>query len=249
MKIPPKKDIYVAIAFLLTTLALVGAGYWAWRQFITTPPYVDPERYPIRGIDVSSHNGLMNLDAAAKDGIEFIFIKASEGADFKDSNFKINYWKAQHAGMKVGAYHYFRFGTDGVKQAINFLDAIGEHRLDLNLVIDVEDQGNVKGVSMDKIQENLAAMVDYLCLRGHRVIFYTNKAGYEKYLMQNFPGFPLWICSFSENPIDADWSFWQFDHHAKIDGIRGDVDLNTFNGTRKDWQQYLDSVPHTIGTW
>lgn len=242
MRIPPKKDIWIAVGFLVLVVALGFSCYWAWHQFITTPPYVSPERYPVRGIDVSAHNGLMNLDAARRDGIEFIFIKASEGTDFKDENFNINYLKAQHAGMKTGAYHFFRFDKDGVDQAIQFLKAVGSRPLELGLAVDVEDQGNAPGVDPAIVKQRLSDMADYLYLKGHRVIFYTNRDGYEKYLMDTFAGYPLWICSFSENPIDAEWTFWQFDHHGEVDGIRGDVDLNTFNGSREEWTEYLNAL-------
>ena len=66
-------DLRVCVAFLAVVVILVYTSLWAYRQFMSSPPYVDPERYPIRGIDVSAHNGMMNLDAAAADGIEFIF--------------------------------------------------------------------------------------------------------------------------------------------------------------------------------
>ena len=127
----PVADIEVAVDFLVAVLVLVFAGIWAVKEFMSTPPYVDPERFPIRGIDVSSHNGMMNLDAAAKDGVEFVFIKASEGATFRDPNFRLNYTKARHAGLMTGAYHFFRFDVDGVSQAVNFLRAIGPRRLEL----------------------------------------------------------------------------------------------------------------------
>ena len=117
----PRADVEAAIDFMLVAALLVFASVWAYHKFISTPPYVDSERYPVRGIDVSSHNGMMNLDAAAKDGVEFIFIKASEGATFRDENFRLNYSKARHAGMKTGAYHFFRFDVDGVAQAVNFV--------------------------------------------------------------------------------------------------------------------------------
>lgn len=239
MRIPPKKDIIVAGWFLLCIILLVFASWWAWHEFISSPPYVDPERYPVRGIDVSSHNGLMNLDAAADDGVEFIFIKATEGVSFVDENFKINYWKAQHAGLKTGAYHFFRFDKDGVEQAMHFLKVVDRRRLELGLAIDVEQQGNPTDIDTALVVERLAAMVEYLNLRGYHVMLYTNRDGYEKFLMDTFPGYPLWICSFSEYPIDADWTFWQFNHHGAVKGIRGDVDLNVFNGSREEWERYL----------
>ncbi len=239
MRIPPKKDIWTAVGFMVLTVALVLSSVWAWEQFLKTPPYVSQERYPIRGLDVSYHNGFMNLDAARKDGYEFIFIKASEGTDFRDENFGINYRKAQHAGMKTGAYHFFRFDKDGVEQAINFLKAVDIRKLELGLAVDVEQQGNPKGIPADTVKQRLLDMAEYLYLKGHRVIFYTNKAGYEEYMMDILPGYPLWICSFSETPFDAAWTFWQYDHHGKVEGIRGDVDLNAFCGSREDWERYL----------
>lgn len=234
-----KKDIPAAIAFLAVVAALVFACLWAYHQFISTPPYVNLERYPIRGIDVSRHNGMMNLDAAAADGIEFIFIKASEGASLRDENFHLNYEKAGHAGLKRGAYHFFRFDKDGIDQARNFLQAIGNNKLELGVAIDVEDHGNASGIDPADIHSRLSDMVEYLILKGYRVMFYTNRDGYEKYLMDNYPGSPLWICHFSETPFDAEWSFWQYDHHGRVSGIPGDVDLNAYVGSRKDWEQYL----------
>ena len=85
-------------------------------------------------------------------------------------------------------------------------------------------------------------MVDYLNLLGHRVMFYTNREGYYEYLADTFPGAPLWICGFSENPINAEWTFWQFNHRGRVDGITGDVDLNAFCGSREEWQSFLEGI-------
>lgn len=234
-----RKDLPAAIGFLIVSVCLVLASVWAWNEYFTSAPYVDTERYPIRGIDISAHNGMMNLDAAAADGVAFAFIKASEGISFRDENFSINYKKAGHAGIKRGAYHYFRFDCDGVKQAINLLSVVRNRQLELGIAIDVEDHGNASDVPPELIQQRLQDMVEYLNLMGRRVMFYTNREGYEKYLMDNYPGYPLWICHFSETPFDADWTFWQYDHHGKVKGIRGDVDLDVFIGSHSDWEQYL----------
>lgn len=236
IRIPPKKDIWTAIGFLVLVVILAFSCIWVWEQYLTTPPYVDPERYPVRGIDVSSHNGNIDFSKVRADGYEFVFIKASEGSDFRDKNFQTNYTKARKAGIKTGAYHFFRFDKDGVDQAINFLKAVDNRKLDLGLAVDVEQQGNPEGIDKELITERLTAMAEYLYLKGYRVTFYTNKTGYEEFLMESFPGYPLWICSFSEHPIDADWTYWQYDHHGKVNGIKGDVDLNAYNGTREEFE-------------
>lgn len=237
IRIPPAKDIWIAAGFLALVVILGVSCVWVWNQYLKSPPYVDPERYPVRGIDVSAHNGEIDFKAVKKEGMDFVFIKASEGSDFKDKNFDINYRNARRNGLKTGAYHFFRFDKDGVDQAINLLQTTGPRHLDLGLAIDIEQQGNPENVDSTLIADRLTAMVEYLNLLGYRVTLYTNRSGYEKFLMDTFPGYPLWICSFAEHPIDADWTFWQYDHHGKIKGITGDVDLNAYNGSREEWNE------------
>lgn len=237
-----RKDLSVSALFLLVCVLLICAILWAWHTYMVTPPYVDTERYPIRGIDVSAHNGMMNLKAAADDGVEFIFIKATEGATFRDENFTLNYQKAQHAGLKTGAYHFFRFEVDGVTQARNLLRAIAGRPLELGIAIDVEEEGNPRNIPIDSIRMRLQDMVEYLNLEGFPVMFYSNRRGYEKYLMTDFPGYALWVCQFTDNSTNSDWRFWQYNHHGRVDGIRGDVDLNVFGGSRSDWERHLRDV-------
>ncbi len=240
---PRLGDRNVVIIFIIVLSMLVSASIWVWHEYRTTPPYIDSEKYPIKGIDVSRHNGMMNFDAAVADGVEFVFIKASEGKSLQDENFRINYEKAGRAGMKIGAYHFFRFDVDGVEQAHNLLGAIKNCELDLGVAIDVEKSGNPDGISDDIVQRELRQMVDYLTLRGVDITLYTNKDGYYQYCQSSdFAICRLWICSFSQNPINAEWTFWQYNHRGKVKGIRGDVDLNVFNGSREDWEKYCESI-------
>ncbi len=244
MKFPflnrPGKDLLAAAGFAAVFLLLLFAAVWAYQQFITTPPYVDPDKYPVRGIDVSAHNGQINFKKAADDGIEFVFIKATEGQDFKDRMFRENYNKATAAGLKTGVYHFFRFDRDGVDQAINLMKALGSRRPQLGIVIDVEKNGNPDTIPTETISRRLTEMVDYLNLLGHRVMFYTNLDGYYEYIVDSFQGYPLWICRFQEYPICAEWTFWQFSHKGIVNGIKGDVDLNVFCGNRDEWESFLN---------
>ena len=235
----PAKDIAVALVFIGVTALLVWSAIWAYREYIASPPYVDPERYPVRGIDISRHNGEVNFKKVKESGIDFVFIKATEGISHKDKLFAKNYEEARRAGLKVGAYHFFRFDKDGVEQALNFLGAVGPRYPELGLVIDVESTGNPDNITTEEIKQRLSAMVEYMNLLGHRVMIYTNFEGYYKYIEEILPGFPLWICRFKENPIMAEWTFWQYDHHGKVNGVKGDVDLNAFCGSRQEWERFL----------
>lgn len=243
----PLKDIGAAILFLCVICLLGWSAWWAYRQYIYTPPFVDPDKYPVRGIDISRHNGIIDFEKVKDSGIEFVFIKASEGTTHKDTLYSHNVSGAKNVGLKTGAYHFFRFDSDGVEQAINFLRTVGPHHPELGLVIDVENAGNPSNIDPEDIKKRLSSMVEYMNLLGHRVMIYTNLDGYYDYVEDILPGYPLWICRFKENPINAEWTFWQYDHHGKIDGVKGDVDLNAFCGSRDDWERYLqgDLWPYT----
>lgn len=234
-----KTDIAIFLCFLLAAALLAWAAYAAWIHFRTSPPYVDRDRYPVLGIDISSHNGDVDLHKAKDDGVEFVWMKASEGETFRDKTFSSNHTKAGLAGLKRGAYHFFRFDKDGIVQAVNLIEAVGDRDLEMGVAIDVESSGNPDGIDEDLIKERLSAMVDYLNLKGISPTLYSNKKDYFRYLADSFPGHSLWICSFSEDPISTFWTFWQYNHRGTIKGINGNVDLNVFGGSRDDWREFV----------
>lgn len=236
-----KTDITIFFCFLLAGALLAWAMYASWIYFKTTPPYVDRSLYPVMGIDVSSHNGTVDYQALKTDSVEFVWIKASEGANFKDKNFYVNYQGAGEAGIKRGAYHFFRFDKDGVEQALNLLDVVGDRKLEMGVAIDIESSGNPEGINDNLVKDRLATMVDYLNLRGLAPTLYCNKKDYYRYLEDSFPGHYLWICALSEDQIASEWVFWQFSHKGSLGGVKGPIDINVFGGTREEWKSFIAS--------
>ena len=179
-----------------------------------TPLELSREEYPVTGLDLSAHNGDIDFSLLAADSIDFVVLKATEGATFKDPKFHHNYLAARKAGIRnIGAYHFFKFGTDGKMQGINLLNSLVGKTLELPLVIDLEEWTNPKNMHTDSIVVRLQDMIDYLESNGHAVMLYTNKDGYERFVRDRFTDYPLWICSFTKPPLpedaDTDWSLWR----------------------------------------
>ncbi|EKR19417.1 glycosyl hydrolase family 25 domain protein [Leptospira interrogans serovar Pyrogenes str. 2006006960] len=61
--------------------------------------YPSTSQYPIRGIDVSNHQGKIDWTLVPKSEISFVYIKATEGRDFKDKSFHLNWKKAKANGF------------------------------------------------------------------------------------------------------------------------------------------------------
>ena len=225
---------------VLLILALLAASLYVlrFRLHHNSSEIVDND-YELVGIDVSSHNGKINFERVSRAGIDFVIIKASEGAAFRDSRFASNYDSAKDNGLAVGAYHFFRFDVDGTLQARNFVETIGDRDFDLPLVIDVEEHGNPYVFLRSKVVRQLRDMVDELTALEYRVMIYTNKDGYYKFIKDNFDDYPLWLCSLNRRP-ELDWTIWQYSHWGKVDGIQGDVDLNRFYGNLEQWKNWLN---------
>lgn len=240
------RNIVIAAIAVLTVLLV--AGVWYVKRDVTHPkPHVvaiSQDEYPIRGVDVSNHNGKIDFKKVADDGIAFVYVKASEGVNYKDPSFATNIRNARKAGLKVGAYHFFRKNKDGIEQARNFTKVIKGIELDMPCVIDVEDWGNSRFTGNGTTIKNLKDMVADLERTGKRLMIYTNKDGYRKYLKLYFPETQLWLCSFVHpNELGAyDWRIHQYSHWGVIDGIDGEVDLDVFNGDCETWERWLASA-------
>ena len=72
------------------------------------------------GLDISHHQDIrLDLAQCRREGIEFVFLKATEGAGFVDSEFAANLAEARAAGMLVGAYHYVRSNASAAGSSPN----------------------------------------------------------------------------------------------------------------------------------
>lgn len=238
----------IALAIIGTT-ALAIALVMGSRLVGTTLPKADIDTtvFTTCGIDISAHNGHVDFRRLHGAGVDFVYIKASEGATWRDPLFEENYLAATSTpGLAVGAYHFFRFDVEGWRQSVNLLRAINGRRLDLPVAIDIEEWGNPGGHSTDAIISSLRSMVELLRQAGREVIIYTNKNGYHRFVKGRLDDIDLWICSFTDPPLRdrARWTLWQHSHVGTIDGVAGPVDLNTFNiPHRGTFADYLSTRP------
>lgn len=119
------------------------------RQAADVPSKQD---YPVRGVDLSYYQGNIDWDVLASQGVDFCFIKATEGVDHNDSQFAQNWQTAQAAKIYVGAYHFFRFEDTGREQAENFIRTVPVTENTLPPVIDVELIHNGKDQDQDSFR-------------------------------------------------------------------------------------------------
>ncbi|MBN9670902.1 lysozyme [Labrenzia aggregata] len=204
-------------------ISIAGAAYF----FMNWEP--DRDEFPIRGIDVSHHQGEIDWPTVAGDDVAFAYIKASEGGDFKDGAFARNWAGAGAAGIARGAYHFFSLCKPGLEQAENFLSVLPQDSRMLAPMVDLEFTGNC--ARRPQVTEVLKEISDFAAqveqARGRQVIFYAPKDFFVAYLKDQGLNRRLWTRSIWRSPSYArDWTIWQYHHQGSVEGISGSVDLN-----------------------
>lgn len=233
--------IAITITMLALLLMLQGCRRAA-RDSKVTHSVEGFAGYDIVGIDISAHNGDIDFGKVRDAGVKFVYIKATEGGTFKDRRFIENLRRAREAGLKVGAYHFFRFDTPGYMQALNFAASIKGRELDLPAVIDIEEFTNPNFQTTRLVLERLTEMADYLEEHGYRIMFYTNKKGYARFIRGRLESYPLWLCSLGSLPDEPQCDIWQATHHGRVNGIDTDVDINVYPHPASTWETFAIGI-------
>jgi len=204
-----------------------------------------PKKHHIHGIDVSYYQGKIDwqkVKAMEDDGVKisFAFIKATEGILSVDPYFQRNWREAPKAGLKVGAYHFFRPKKSGLWQANFFLQTAQFEKGDLPPVVDIE---SLDGVSPEKMRKELNAFIIQVEEKTKvKPIIYSGLKFYKDNLRGFYDDYPLWVAHYHQPKIkltDKEWKFWQHSDKARINGINHVVDFNAFNGDSLKFQQML----------
>lgn len=201
--------------------------------------YRDPNVTTALGVDVSYHQGTIDWEKVAEDGIDFAMIRAGgryygSGVIFEDTQFRKNLQGAMDAGLDTGVYFF--------SQAITVEEAREEARFLIDLLEEFDFHGPVvfdwENISSDSARTNgvgsamVTAMADAFCQEvqhsGYQPMIYFNR--YIAYLIYELNGvadYPFWIAEYGETPeFYYDYQMWQYTDAGQVDGIDGRVDLN-----------------------
>lgn len=194
-----------------------------------------------RGIDVSEHQGQIDWESVAKDGVDFAIIRAgyrgySQGGLFEDAWFRENIEGARDAGLDVGIYFF--------SQAINTEEAVEEAEFLLSLLeaypgavslpvfFDWEtigiEQARTDELDGTTLTDCALAFCQTMETAGYEagVYFYRN-LGYFSYELGRLSQYDFWAATLGQAPdFYYSHSFWQYSVTGSMAGIEGDVDMD-----------------------
>ncbi|QRM55929.1 GH25 family lysozyme [Sinorhizobium sp. BG8] len=207
-----------------------------------------PRKLAVHGVDVSRWQAEIDWAKLRTQGANFAYIKATDGGDHLDPMFRTNWRRANEAGLKRGAYHFFYWCRTAGEQADWFIRNVPKDPNALPPVIDVEynaESSCKRRLSRAKVLEKMQVFMDKLERHyGQRPVIYTAPDFYRDNLSGEFLDYPFWLRSVAAHPSKVypgrKWIFWQYSGSGLSHGVDGKIDLNVFHGTEQQWHDWAD---------
>ena len=190
-----------------------------------------------QGIDVSNWQGYIDYRTVRENGIEVVYIKASQGTNIKDAYFEINYENAKANGLKVGFYHFLTAtNTEEAEQEARFFASVISGKTpDCKLVMDYETFG---GVGVEESNEIAQVFLETTRrLTNKDIIIYSDLSNSQsRFSSELAENYELWLAYYGDTAnlenIQTRWSNYvglQYSDRGRINGISGAVDLDRFS--------------------
>lgn len=220
---------------------------------IPPPPTVTVTTW---GIDISNHQGVVDLDRVKAEGFSFVWAKVSEGSSYRDPFWPRTRDDAKRLGLILAGYHYIRTG-DAMAQARTFVDHLGDKSIPAMLDFE-EGSGNIdmfwavkNAIESLGVSVRLSYIPDWYWERigkpdlskvpGLIASEYVNGTGYASVL---YPGndSPMWKAYGGRKP-----DILQFTDRATVTGRP--MDANAFRGTPDQLRALLAGKPAGEDDW
>ena len=192
------------------------------------------------GVDVSSHQGRIDWEAVAADGVEFAMIRIgyrgyADGQINEDALARANIEGARAAGLAVGAYFFSQAVTpqEAAREAAWSVAFLEDFELDLPLVFDwehVEDpEARTAGIEDRALLTECArSFLDTAEAAGYEPMLYFN--GYQSrdlYDLKALENYGFWLAQYTDG-LDFSYAvdLWQYTESGQVAGIQGKTDVN-----------------------
>ena len=191
----------------------------------------------VLGIDVSGWQRTISWKAIKEAGVEFGFVKATEGTGYANPTYERHCKGARRHGIPVGAYHFARPDADDgpIAEADHFLEVAAPQAGDLLPVLDFEHPG-LGPRKLARWAKDWLKRVEKRI--GQPPILYTYSAFWTSTVANaaGFSRYPLWLANYGADDGRVhqvrrvgDWpsvAVHQYTSKGQIRGYDGHLDFN-----------------------
>ena len=207
-------------------------------------------------IDVSHHQGEIDWEKVKIAGIDAAIIRCGYGTNRKkneDEYFLQNIKGCLENNIPFGVYIYsyaenVRNEESEARHVIRLVQPYKD-KLALPIFYDLEHEDKDNNIHLGIYDvENGKKFIEIMEKNGYEVGIYSGQNWFNNYIKDNFNDHPLWVARYGTKndgnihnmkpvvPNNGKIDIWQYTSKGKVDGIKGNVDLNIC---------YRDIIPQT----
>ncbi|MCH5272587.1 MAG: glycoside hydrolase family 127 protein [Lachnospiraceae bacterium] len=201
----------------------------------------DGETVSIKGIDVSRYQEAIDWKKAAASGVEFAIIRlgfrgmGTNGTCELDPYFKQNVEGALAAGIKVGVYFFTQATNveEAKEEAAFVIENLKGYDITWPVAYDTEEITSYKAARANSLPREVRtacakAFMEDIAAAGYTPVLYVNtRWSILKLDMGQLSKYDLWYAYYGDSIYyPYHFTMWQYTASGKVDGIKGDVDMN-----------------------
>ena len=188
------------------------------------------DQYPVQGISVDASHGKIIWHVAGATGVDFAYIRATNGAEERDPHFAENITGARDAGIRYGAVHLYNLCRPANDQAAMFVTTVPRDKNILPPAVRLtydNDCPDRPGRAL--LLSELNTFLNQI--EGHSdkpAIIALSKEFEEEYSISSGINRTFWL---EENFFPPDyavkpWVMWRASDMRRVNGIDGPVNWN-----------------------
>lgn len=191
----------------------------------------------LKGVDISEFNGDIDFKTL-KNHVDFVIIRATYGRHSIDKNFEHNVKECIKYEIPFGVYVYsYALNIEQGKEEVSkLLKVIAPYKDNITypVIIDMEDADEYKANNGNPENKTLVDICENFCKEvsnaGYISGIYASAYWFKNQLNdERLKPFIKWIAwwNIEEEKINKeDYKLWQYSSKGKVEGIKGNVDLN-----------------------
>ena len=199
------------------------------------------QKVSLKGVDVSKYQENIDWQKVAADGVEFAIIRlgfrgmGTNGTCELDPYFKQNIEGAKAAGIAVGVYFFTQAKTvEEAKEEARFvIDNLKGYDITWPVVFDTEEitgyaAARANALSIETRTACAKAFLEEIKAAGYTPMLYANTRWSILDLdLAQLGDYDFWYAYYGDDIYyPYQFSMWQYTSSGKVDGIKGNADLN-----------------------
>ena len=200
-----------------------------------------PPKKTYKVIDVSEFQDAINWTKVKAAGIQGVIVRcgyrgATTGKLATDSMF-LNHIKGAHkAGLAVGIYMFTEAVTaaEGKAEADYAIKLWQTSGVPISFPIAVDTEAvNIKGarannISAAKRTEAIKGFCDQVIAKGYTPMIYASTSWLNNRLIMSKLPYKVWVAQYNSTcEYTGSYVMWQYSSSGKVNGVKGNVDMNT----------------------